>query len=42
MHLQPNNTVFTRSQGLEAYMKNKDFPSPFVLDENKAETLGDS
>ncbi|NXX80281.1 UAP1L protein, partial [Urocolius indicus] len=24
-------------EGLETYMKNKEFPSPFVLDENKAE-----
>ncbi|XP_050763997.1 UDP-N-acetylhexosamine pyrophosphorylase-like protein 1 isoform X2 [Gymnogyps californianus] len=29
-------------EGLEAYMKNKDFPSPFVLNENKVEMLGNS
>ncbi|KAM6110311.1 UDP-N-acetylhexosamine pyrophosphorylase-like protein 1 [Pterocles gutturalis] len=29
-------------EGLEAYMKNKDFPSPFVLDENKAAMLGNA
>ncbi|XP_054704798.1 UDP-N-acetylhexosamine pyrophosphorylase-like protein 1 isoform X2 [Grus americana] len=29
-------------EGLEVYMKNKDFPSPFVLDENKAKLLGNS
>ncbi|KAM9521820.1 UDP-N-acetylhexosamine pyrophosphorylase-like protein 1 isoform 1-T1 [Guaruba guarouba] len=29
-------------EGLEAYMKNRDFQSPFVLDENKAEMLGNS
>jgi len=40
--LRPNGAVLTRSQGLEAYMKNKDFPSPFVLDETKAEVLGNS
>lgn len=39
MCLQPNLTIFTRSQGLEAYMKNKDFCSPFILDEDKAEML---
>lgn len=26
-------------EGLEAYMKNKDFCSPFILDEDKAEML---
>lgn len=40
MHLRPNGTVFIHSQGLETYMKNRDFPSPFVLDENKGEMLG--
>ncbi|PKK18028.1 UDP-N-acetylhexosamine pyrophosphorylase-like protein 1 [Columba livia] len=29
-------------EGLEVHMKNKDFPSPFVLDENKAGILGNS
>ncbi|XP_068513218.1 UDP-N-acetylhexosamine pyrophosphorylase-like protein 1 isoform X4 [Anas acuta] len=29
-------------EGLEACMKNKDFCSPFILDENKAEMLGNS
>lgn len=42
LHLQPNNTVLTPSQGLEVYMKNKEFPSPFVLDENKVEMLENS
>lgn len=42
MRFQPNGAVLTRSQGLEVHMKNKDFPSPFVLDENKAGILGNS
>lgn len=42
MRFQTNGAVFTRSQGLEVHMKNKDFPSPFVLDENKTEILGNS
>lgn len=42
MYLQSNNTVLTCSQGLEVYMKNKEFPSPFVLDENKVEMLENS
>ncbi|XP_042691780.1 UDP-N-acetylhexosamine pyrophosphorylase-like protein 1 [Centrocercus urophasianus] len=29
-------------EGLEVYMKNKDFCSPFILDEDKAEMLGSS
>ncbi|XP_072792756.1 UDP-N-acetylhexosamine pyrophosphorylase-like protein 1 isoform X2 [Taeniopygia guttata] len=29
-------------EGLEVYMKNKEFPSPFVLDENKLEMLENS